>query len=293
MLIYAHRAGRGLGPENTLEACALSLQFPIDYVDFDIALTRDGEIVVTHDLTLNPDLTRDVDGMFISKRLPIYEMSYDELSCYNVGQINPKSPYAAYFPQQRAFVVAKIPRLKDAIAFVKGHASPIGFQIEMKTDPTKPHLSASPLEFAERLVTLLQEHQITHISEVQAFDFRCLLAIQQLDPTIKTAYLTHSLPQADRPLWHAGYDLKAFGGSYPSMVNALGGACWEPFQMDLTQETLLEAKNLGLKVVVWGYPEKEGTDFNLPQMHQLMAWGVDGMITDRPDMLSAYTYASG
>ncbi len=60
--IYAHRAGRGLMPEQTLPAYAAALRLGVDYVDMDIGMTKDGVLVITHDLTLNPDLTRDQNG---------------------------------------------------------------------------------------------------------------------------------------------------------------------------------------------------------------------------------------
>lgn len=287
MDIYAHRAGRGLAPENTLEACAMSLQFEIDFIDFDIGMTRDGQLVVTHDLALNPDITRGPDGKFITEETPVCEMSYSELSCFNVGLINPNVPYASYFPLQRPFPFARIPRLKDAIQYVQKHVgSSVGFQIEIKTDPTAPHLSHSPEKFAEALANLLRETGIIENTEVQAFDYRCLLALQHLDPSIKTAFLTHPFDhESSLGPWLAGHDLQKYGGSYPRLIHSLGGGVWGPFQMEVTQEVFLEAKALDLKVVVWGYPEKEGTDFNAQQIKKLITWGIDGIITDRPDLL--------
>ena len=248
MDVYAHRAGRGLGPENTLEACALSFQFAVNFIDFDICMTRDGHLVVTHDLTLNPDITRTPNGNFITEEIPICEMTYKELSTYNVGGINPSSPYASYFPVQQSCPFARIPLLQEAIEYVHKHAgSTIGFQIEIKTNPAHPHLSATPEKLATAVATLLKKTNITQRTEVQAFDYRCLLELRQLNPMIKAAYLTN-------PTDLAGNDLEKFEGSYPKLIHALGGSCWGPFQMELTQEALLEAQSLGLKVVAWGYP---------------------------------------
>lgn len=281
MDIYAHRAGRGLGPENTLEACALSLECAVDFIDFDIAMTRDEQLVVTHDLILNPDIVRNSDGKFITEELPICEMSYKELSTYNVGQINPSSPYASYFPMQRSFTFARVPLLREAIEFVQSQAKSFTcLQIEIKTNPNRPHLSATPEKLSDALATLLKETGSIQNTEVQSFDYRCLLKLQQLNPTIKTSYLTH-------PTHLAGHNLNNWGGSYPRLIHALGGSCWGPFQMDLTQEALQEAQELGLKVVAWGYPEQEGTDFNVVLIKKLISWGIDGIITDRPDTLTS------
>jgi glycerophosphoryl diester phosphodiesterase len=60
--IYAHRAGRGLMPEQTFAAYRGALRLGVDYVDMDVNMTKDGVLVITHDLGLNPNLTRDPEG---------------------------------------------------------------------------------------------------------------------------------------------------------------------------------------------------------------------------------------
>lgn len=287
MLVYAHRAGRGLAPENTLFACQTALQLDIDFIDFDIGMTKDRMLVVTHDVTLNRDITRDAKGEFITQSIPIYELTYQQLATYNVGQINPSTEYASYFPHQQQVQNAKIPLLKEAIDYVQSIAHDrVGFQIEIKTDPVQPHLTASPEIYAEILYKLLNETKIIERTEIQSFDFQPLLSLQKLDSRVKTAFLTKpSDDLSPSAPWMAGYAIGNFGNSFPKMIKALGGSCWGPFQMDVTKANIAEAKELGLKVVPWGYPEKEGTEFNYSQIAKLIEWGVDGIITDRPDLL--------
>jgi glycerophosphoryl diester phosphodiesterase len=67
-------------------------------------------------------------------------------------------------------------------------------------------------------------------------------------------------------------------GSVPKMVHAAGGRLWSPFHGDLTPALLDEARRLGLKVLPW-------TVNDPAQMTRLVEWGVDGLITDRPDLL--------
>jgi glycerophosphoryl diester phosphodiesterase len=85
--IYAHRAGRGLMPEQTLPAYVAVLRLGVDYVDMDVGMTQDGVLVITHDLTLNPDLTRDQNGQWITKRVPISSLTVPELQQYDVGRL--------------------------------------------------------------------------------------------------------------------------------------------------------------------------------------------------------------
>ena len=62
------------------------------------------------------------------------------------------------------------------------------------------------------------------------------------------------------------------------MVTAAGGAAWSPNHGDLTREAVREAQSLGLKVIPWTVNEPA-------DMHRLIEWGVDGVISDRPDLL--------
>jgi glycerophosphoryl diester phosphodiesterase len=78
--------------------------------------------------------------------------------------------------------------------------------------------------------------------------------------------------------WTAGLHVSQFGGSIPRMVKAAGGAVWSPDRGDLTREAVKEAQALGLKVVPW-------TVNDAAEMRRLIEWGVDGIISDRPDTL--------
>ncbi|MDU6378294.1 MAG: glycerophosphodiester phosphodiesterase family protein, partial [Bradyrhizobium sp.] len=57
--IQAHRGGRGLHPENTLQAFSRALDLHVDTLELDVGVTRDGVLVVSHERRLNPDLARD------------------------------------------------------------------------------------------------------------------------------------------------------------------------------------------------------------------------------------------
>lgn len=262
--IYAHRTARGLAAENTLAGCDVCIELGVDYIDFDIGITKDGMLVVTHDPTLNPNLTRDEGGSYIKKRIPIHSLTYKELQCYDVGKINPKSKYAAFFPDQTGIDGAKIPSLKEAIEYVKQRsAKSIGFQIEIKTHPR--HTPQSRV-FAQAVNRVLQQTGVIERTEVQAFDFRCLTELYKLNPEIKTSYVTK-------------------GRFSPKTILSLRGNCWSLYEMDATPAKIKKAQEMGIKVVAWGYPEKEGTEFNIEQNRKLIDWGVDGIITDRPDKL--------
>jgi glycerophosphoryl diester phosphodiesterase len=120
---------------------------------------------------------------------------------------------------------------------------------------------------------------------IQSFDWRTLAVVQKEAPEIATVYLTSvsgfmDNVQASRPPspWTAGLQVNQFGGSIPRTIKAGGGAVWSPYLGDLTPAAVKEAQALGLKVVVW-------TANNPADMRRVIGWGVDGVISDRPDLL--------
>ena len=287
--LYGHRGARGLYPEQTMPAYAAALSIGVDYVDMDLGITRDGVLVITHDLGLNPDITRDKDGNWIREATPIHSMTLQEVQSYNVGMIKPGTAYASYFPDQKP-VDAYIPTLEEVVDYVISVAGDrVGFQFEIKNDPSKPQLTVSPYEFAAAVSKFIEEKGIIDRTEVQAFDWQCLIELKKLNSNIKTAALsdhtTEVMDDTETGLWIAGLKPADFDYSLPKMVKHINADCWEPFQVDLTAKDLQTARDLGLKVVVWGWPEKEKTDYNTDMMQKMIDWKVDGIISDRPDRL--------
>ena len=321
--VYAHRGGRSFSPENSMPAYKSTLRLGADWVDMDIALTKDNEVLITHDLVANADIVRGPDGKFIAEnRQALKNLSDAELAAYNaryavknmtlaetqkfdIGRLNPASAYAKFFPDQLSVDGTHMPLLRDVVRYVnKTSNSGVGFQIEMKTDPGAEY-SPDPKIFAKALYKILQEENILGRAEIQAFDFRCLYELQKLDSRVKTAYLTSrdnekggsdSFFSDDEKIaggWTGGKLLKDYGHTIPQMVKALGGYAWEPEDAELTKESLDEAHKLGLKVVVWSWPEKLGTSFDPVLADKMISWGVDGIITDDPGRLSSMLTARG
>ncbi|ODN41808.1 glycerophosphodiester phosphodiesterase [Piscirickettsia litoralis] len=302
--IYGHRGARGLSPENTIPAYNTALRLGVNYVDMDITMTKDGVLVVSHDLTLNPNITRNHKGLWIPAKKPpfINTLTLKQVQSYDVGAIKPGTNYSKLFSEQYPVAHTQIPTLKHVIEYVKAIAGDqVGFQIEIKTDPAQRNASATPKQFATALAKLLKEEKITNRTEVQAFDWPCLIALQKINPNIKTAYLTEDDSRAqmmsDNPkiagLWTGGYLLKNYDNSIPKMIHALGGKLWDPEDRELTQQSLQQAHKLGLKVVVWSDPVATGKAFDAKMMEKMISWGVDGIITDRPDELRGLIAARG
>jgi glycerophosphoryl diester phosphodiesterase len=284
--LEAHRGGRGLLPENTLPAFANALSMGVDTLELDIGVTRDGEVVVSHERGLNPDLAREPGGAYITPPgTPFARLTLDEVKRYDVGQIRPDSNYAKTFSAQRAVPGTRIPTLKEVFGLVRksGNAA-VRFNIETKIDPGHPDDTLDPAAFVAKLLGVIEAEQVSGRVMIQSFDWRTLLLVQQQAPKIPTVYLTiqrGSAPTVARDnatSWTAGFNPADHGGSLPRTIEAAGGAVWSPYFGDVTAASIAEAHDAGLRVVVWTVNRED-------DMARMIALGVDGIISDRPDLL--------
>ncbi|MBI5264144.1 MAG: glycerophosphodiester phosphodiesterase [Bradyrhizobium sp.] len=284
--IEAHRGGRALLPENTLPAFAKALSMGIDTLELDVGVTQDGAIVVSHERRLNPDLARDADGTYVSPPgTPLVRLPLEAVRRYDVGQIRPDSAYAKQFPEQQAVPGTRIPMLKEVIDLVRKSGNPrVRLNIETKIDPDYPQESPDPETFVRRILGLLEAEKFTDRVMIQSFDWRTLKIVQQRSPAVPTAYLTLQRGSSQNVAldkatnWTAGFNPADHRGSLPRTIKAAGGAIWSPHYADLSPVLIAEAHDVGLRVIAW--------TVNQPaDMERMIDMGVDGIISDRPDLL--------
>lgn len=291
--LQGHRGARGLFPENTLEGFAATLALGVHSIELDIALTADGAAVVTHDSELNPDIVRGRDGAWLAAPGPsLRSLALAGLAGLDVGRLRPGSRLAAQFPAQVAQDGARIPLLAEVLAL----AAPAGVivDIELKTQPDRPGLTAPPAEMADAVLALLREAAASGLSPrvaLRSFDWRGLRHVRARHPAIPLAWLTSARTAAEAALWWDGPTPADFAGSVPDAVAAEArGAAWRPLwapeHASLTEADLARAHALGLRVVPWTVNEPA-------DMARLIAWGVDGLCTDRPDLARTAMQAAG
>jgi glycerophosphoryl diester phosphodiesterase len=267
-------------------AFARALSLGVTTLELDTVVTRDGVVVVSHDAVLNPDLTRGPDGKWLEGPGPIIlTLTRAELLRYDVGRARPGGLTALRFPEQVGVDGTRLPTLAEVYALAKkaGNAS-VRFNVETKLDPTKPGETPAPEPFADAVLAVVRAAGALTRTSIQSFDWRTLLRVQKIAPEVETCYLTvetgEDQIQRGRPgasPWLAGLDVDDHGGSLPRLVKAAGGRCWSPSARDLTKEALAEAHRLGLRVVPWTVNEPA-------EMAALIDLGVDGLISDRPDV---------
>lgn len=286
--LQAHRGGRGLWPENTLVSFAGALSLGVNTLELDCAVTKDGVVVISHDPLLNPEITRDASGKFIETHGPsFFSLTYAEVARYDVGRLKPGTKYAEGFPNQKPRDGTHIPRLADVFKLVKKSGNTrVRFNIETKITPEKPDETLGPQAFAEAVLKVVREAKMEKRVSIQSFDWRTLTVVQKAAPGIETVALTTMRPNGGNVQVGApgaspslgGLDVDDFGGSVPKVVKARGALVWSPNLGDVAAAQVEEAHGLGLKVIPWTVNEPA-------DMEKFIDMGVDGLITDRPDLL--------
>ena len=283
--LQGHRGARGLAPENTLPGFALTLGIGVTTLELDIAITRDDVLVIHHDRSLNPDITRDADGRFLDARGPVIRsLSFDELQRFDVGRLKPGAAYAKNYPQQQPIDGVRIPRLAELFALVrKSGNDKVRFAIETKLSPFNADETVAPEVFARVVVAAIREAGVADRSTILSFDWRTLAVVQKEAPEIGTVYLSAQQPFLDNigagkpegSAWTNGIQFKDHG-SVAKMVKAAGGRIWSVFHGDLDAAKVKEAQSLGLQVLAW--------TVNSPaEIARALDLGVDGVVSDRPD----------
>ena len=263
----AHRGGRGLMPENTIPAMLSVMDNnKVTTLEMDLAITKDKQVVVSHDPILNPIITTKPDGTYIKaneiNENIIYQMNYEQLQKFDVGlKLHPG------FVQQKKLAVA-IPTLSDLIDSVELKGARIGrkmfYNIEIKSVDGKDFVEhPAPDEFVELVVNLIKQKNIINRTTIQSFDLRPLKVLHEKYPTIQTAYLVEGKNTGDVKM---KLDLIGFTPS-----------SYSPEYKYVTKETVDYCHAHKMKIIPWTVNTKNEID-------ALIALGVDGVITDYPNL---------
>jgi glycerophosphoryl diester phosphodiesterase len=264
-----HRGCRGLLPENTIAGMKKALDLGVTTLEMDAVITKDGEVILSHEPFFNHEITTKPGGKGVTvqeeKTLNIYRMTYEETRQYDVG-IKPHQR----FPGQQKMAATK-PRLADVIDSVRLYCTEKNipfpqWNIETKSKPEWDNtFHPAPGEFVEKLMAVIREKRMEEQTIIQSFDFRTLQSLHQRYPAIKTAMLIED------------YDKRTLD----AQLQALGftPTIYSPHYTLVTKEVVQRCHEKGVKVIPWTVNDREGIE-------KLVALGVDGIITDYPDLFA-------
>ncbi len=290
--VQGHRGARGLKPENTLPAFEAALDLGVSTLELDLHFTADGEVVVWHDATIDrekcglaagaPDDVPDPDDVLVPDggRM-IASLDLAQLRGYRCD----RNPSPATYPDQDAdpttlagddYGIVTLAELFDFVAAYasdpakteqqRDTAAQVAFNVETKRKPNAPETigdgfdgeTAGPFELA--ILADVGERGLTDRVVIQSFDHRSLWAVHAEDPSIRLAALSVRDPVDAADL------------------ASRGAAIWSPNLDAVNRDSLDAAHDAGLEVIPWTVNDR--TD-----MIGLIELGVDGLITDRPDIL--------
>jgi len=251
--IHGHRGSRGDFPENTLYAFKHAIENNIDFIELDLQITKDDEIIIYHDKNIN---TKICNG--VSK--PIKSLLLKEIKEYDCG-----SKKNIKFPNQQTIPGEKIPTFIELINLLQTDYKhkKILMNIEIKTEKSLD-ADNEVYHFSSTLVKLLHKYNITNDVIIQSFDVRALKYIKEIDSTIKTSYLIEDeLPNID------------------TLINAsknLGVKIISPDYKLIDKKIVKKLHENGFEVLPW-------TINDIIALKQNIEYGVDGIITDYPVQL--------
>ena len=275
--IIGHRGARGLFPENTVEGFRHCLALGFRSFELDVGQTRDGVVVVSHDLALNPVITRDAGGDWLNGTGPLlHDLTFDALQCYDVGRIRPATPYRLLHRSQRGQDGVRIPTLEDVLLL----STEAQFIIELKTDPAHPGRTAAPDALAESVLAVVDRAGAAGRVIIESFDWRGPRHVRRIRPELPTAWLTRDETVRDAALWWDGITAADFANSVVAAVAAQGGQIWAPAFETVTRASIAAAHDLGLRVIPWTVNRRAA-------LRRMIDWGVEGVITDRPDVAAS------
>ena len=276
--IYGHRGARGDLPENTLESFKYLFENNIHAYETDILISKDFIPVITHNFRLDPSYTKDINDNWIEdENIKIIDLTYDQISQFDVGTLNKLSRYGRKFINQKSLENQKIPKLSDLLKLTSDNiVENLLINLEIKSTPVEKSLTPEPNEMVKISIDEVSRSNLEDRIIYSSFELRGLREIKERDSKIPRAYLTSSVkgkiydksPWLDFTPLHSGVEL-------PELIKALGGSAWHPNFKDVNKEIVQISHDKGLPVNVWTVNKEN-------DMLRMIDYGVDGIMTDYP-----------
>jgi len=245
----AHRGGSALAPENTLAAFRNALTLPVDAIELDVHMSRDGHIIVFHDNTVD----KRTNG-----RGNILALDFDY-----VRSLNAAAHFPGGWPEPQ-----QIPTLREVLDIAKGH---VQVYIEIKTSERASVHGRYP-NIVETVVNEVCAMDMIDQVLVMSFDWSLLPHVKALEPTLQTGALVSD------DTWdaHATNALTSLIAQAQSL-----GCSWLNMDWKLCAEDMPSIiHEHGLHIGLWTVNSQH-------DMRRFSLAGVDSITSDRPDLFQS------
>lgn len=267
--IQGHRGARGLKPENTIPAFLTALDSGVTTLEMDVVITKDKEVIVSHEPWMSAGICSDPSGKAISekeeKKHNIFKMTYGQVKQFDCGIRG-----NARFAEQEKMAVAK-PLLSEVIIAAENHIKnftryEVDYNIEIKSEKELDgKFQPAPEEFSDLVYNLIDQYLPLERVVIQSFDFRVLKYWHEKYPEVRLAALVENLNTIDENMKELGFTPSIYSPDYKLLSKSEVKYCHE----------------LNMRVIPW-------TVNDPAEMLALKGMGVDGFITDYPDRASRF-----
>ena len=267
--IQGHRGARGLKPENTIPAFITALDSGVTTLEMDVVITKDKEVIVSHEPWMSSAICADPLGKAISekeeKKHNIYKMTYEQVKGFDCGMRG-----NLRFPEQEKMQSVK-PRLIEVIIAAENHIKnfsryEVDYNIEIKSEKELDgKFQPPPGEFSDLVYNLIDQYIPLDRVVIQSFDFRVLKYWHEKYPHVRLAALVENLKTIDENLSDLGFTPSIYSPDYTL----------------LSKGEVRHCHDLNMRVIPW-------TVNDPAEMLALKGMGVDGFITDYPDRAAKF-----
>lgn len=265
-LNIAHRGARSLAPENTLAAARKGLEIGADLWELDVAMSKDGELVVLHDDTL--ERTSNVGDVFPARRTaPVHEFTLAELHQLDFGSwFVTKDPFkqiaagAVSQAELAKFKGEPIPTLREALVFTRDNHWRVNIEIKDASN-TPPDAN-----IVQKTVALVEELGMVQNVMISSFNHTYLQKVKAINPAIITAALVET----------ADPDPAA-------LLRRIGAQAYNPSVKAITPAAIRPLREQGFDVYIYTVNDE-------PTLKALVAAGVSGIFTDFPQILKTLNH---
>jgi glycerophosphoryl diester phosphodiesterase len=259
--IQGHRGCRGLMPENSLPAFEKAIDLGVQTLELDLAISKDRKVVVSHEPYINRLFCLDTLGDEIfpkdSISFNIFKMTYQEIKAFDCG-----TKEFSRFPNQQKIKTHK-PLLSEVFQLVKNKNSKVKFNIEIKADSIYDDIyTPKPEEFVRLVLALIYKYDVFELTNLQSFDLRVLEEVKQQAPKMKVALLVDEFEVIKDKLSRLSYS--------PEIIS--------PYYKLIDERIVKNLHTKNFQVIPW-------TINTVEDMQLMINYGVDGIITDYPDIL--------
>lgn len=253
--IHGHRGARAIYPENSILAFDYAMGVGVDALEMDLNMTKDKNLVINHDRTINTELCKN------GASLPIKDLTLLQIKEYDCGEIQNKNFKHQHTQSQ------KIPTFIELLEWLNNskhlNKNTVKLNVEIKTEKDLD-TDSEVIEFANNLINILNKYNIKNRIIIQSLDERALKAVKDIDKSIKLSLLIED-PKIDMI----------------KLAQKLNVDIISPEYILINNELVQQMHDNGFKVLPW-------TINSTHILQKMIDMNVDGVISDNPKEMIDY-----